>query len=474
MATSGILVGLLLGALDATIVGTAMPKIVTDLQGIEIYFLVFSGFMVASTVSIPIWGRLSDIYGRRSFHLAGVVIFTGASVLCGTSETMGQLVGFRALQGLGAGALISLSFTMIGDLYPLEQRAKMQGAISGVWGLASMVGPLLGGFITETWHWKWVFFVNIPVGVITAVLVQISWRDEPVEIRGRPDVPGGLLLAFSSAALLAGIAYAGRDGWLEPMVLKCLGAAVVGVIFLVLVERRSSDPFMAYDLYRMRIFATGAATGVCAVTCLFAATSYIPLFVYAVVGTESTQAGAALIPMMIPWMIGSGLSGYLLLRLGYRTMAVAGMCLCTLAYGMLARLGVGSTWWDVAFAMMPLGAGLGITIAPLLIAVQNAVPKARLGASTSLTQFTRSMGAAIGVAVMGSLMSLALQGVADPNTIMLERDTQSPEKLALLMEPLANGLGNVFLFTFVIAFIGILISLTIPGGKAQDQVLTKT
>src|SRR5262245_41834852 len=266
MATAGVLVGLFLSALDGTVVATALPKILDDLNGFRIYFLVTAVFMLCQTVSMPIWGRLSDMYGRARFHLLVVALLVGGSMLCGFSRTMGCLIGFRALQGLGAGGVMALSFTMIADLYELEERARVQGAISSVWGVAALVGPLLGAWITHhtAWQWRGIFYLNLPVGVVAATLVQASWKDRHERAGGKADIPGAVLLAAASAALLAAFGAAGREGWLSPFALGGYAAAAIFASLLVVVERRRPDPFLAYDLYRSRLFSTGAATGVCA------------------------------------------------------------------------------------------------------------------------------------------------------------------------------------------------------------------
>ncbi len=475
LATSGILIGILLGAVDGTVVGTAMPTAIADLGGVHIYFLVFSAFMLASTVSLPVWGRLSDIYGRRWFHLAGVLLFIGASALCGLARTMGEMAAFRALQGIGAGGLLALSFTMVADLYPLEQRARMQGVISGVWGLASLMGPPLGGWLTQNFSWRWVFFVNIPVGLLSAVLVQAAWKGEGRRERGRPDIPGAVLLALASFVLMMAFAFAGRRGWAGPWTLGCLAGAGILAALLVLVERRSPDPFLTYDLFRIPLFAAGAATGVCAIICMFAATTYMPLFVQGVIGTSALKAGMVLVPMTLTWCVFSASSGFLLLRLGYRTLAVTGMTLASAAYFLLLRVDASATWVGVAAPMVVLGAGLGMTVAPLLIAAQNAVPRSQLGAATSLTQFARAMGGAIAVAVMGILMSSALQerlgagaGTADPDAIITLRDRLPPGELRVLVGSLAAGLHRVFQLALAIALAGLACAFTIPRGKAQD------
>ncbi len=469
-ATIGILVGLLLAALDGTVVATALPQILEELDGFTLYFLPNALFMLCQTVSVPIWGRLSDLYGRGRFHLLAVAILVAGSVLCAFSHTMVALVGFRAIQGLGAGGLMSLSFTMIADLYDLEERAKMQGAISSVWGLAALVGPALGGWMTKSFGWPSIFWLNVPVGIAAAVIVQSSWKDKPrADAKGRLDVLGAILLALASASLLAAFGGAGRFGWSHHSVAKCLAAAALLVLFLVYVERRRSDPFLAYDLYRNRLFTTGALTGVFAMVCMFTAIFHVPLLAVGVLGRTLMTGGNMLTCMMLPWMVCSAMTRPLLKRFGYRTLAVAGMTLAAGAYGLLLRVGMGDSLAGVVGAMLLLGTGLGVTVAPLLIAAQNAVTKDRLGTATSLTQFTRSMGAALGLAVMGTLL-LAPFGGREPEGLV-DRSRLDPSQLQTVVTPLLTGLHHVFLAAIVAAALGVVFALSIPSGKAAELKL---
>jgi EmrB/QacA subfamily drug resistance transporter len=469
-ATIGILVGLLLAALDGTVVATALPKILEDLNGVGLYFLPNALFMLCQTISMPIWGRLSDLYGRRRFHLLAVIILVTGSVLCGLSRRfpapMAFLVGFRALQGVGAGGLMALSFTMIADLYDLEARAKMQGAISSVWGVAALVGPALGSWMTETLGWPSIFFLNIPVGLVTAILVQISWLERPAEGKGRVDVAGAVLLALASTALLAGFGMAGREGWTTPHTLQGFGGALFLFVLLLLVERRRPDPFLAYDLYRNRLFTTGAITGVCAMVCMFGSIMHVPLLVAGVLHGSLLAGGNMLTCMMLPWMVCSALTKPLLRKFSYRTLAMAGMVFAGSAYLLLARVDTESTLGPVIAAMGLLGTGLGLTVAPLLIAAQNAVPKDRLGTATSLTQFTRSMGSAVGLALMGTLFLAPFNG-KEPEGVLGYRITD-PAKLKAQLAPLVTGLHHVFLMASVAAFLGIVLAMAIPSGKAAE------
>ena len=465
-ATIGILVGLLLAALDGTVVATALPEILKELNGVGLYFLPNALFMLCQTVSMPLWGRLSDLHGRRRFHLLAVVILVTGSVLCGFSRSMLALVGFRALQGMGAGGLMSLSFTMIADLYDLEERAKMQGAISSVWGIAALIGPFLGSLMTEKLGWPSIFFLNIPVGLVTGFLVQASWKDKPAEAKGRIDVVGAILLAVGSTALLSGFGLAGRKGWSDPGTLASFGSAAVLFALLVAFERRREDPFVAYDLYRNRLFTMGAVTGVCAMVCMFGAIMHVPLLVAGVLQGTLLAGGNMLTCMMFPWMVCSALTKPLLKRFSYRTLAMGGMVFAGGAYALLYRVEAGSSLGSIVAAMMLLGTGLGLTVAPLLIAAQNAVSKDRLGTATSLTQFTRSMGSAVGLALMATLF-LAPFGGKEPEGVIGYRITD-PEALKAHVAPLVTGLHHVFGAIVGVAALGFFLALAIPAGKAAE------
>jgi MFS family permease len=467
-ATWGILLGLLLAALDGTVVATVLPRILLELSGFGLYFLPNAAFMLCQTISTPLWGRLSDVHGRGRFHFAALVVLMLGSVLCGLSTSMAGLCASRAVQGIGAGGLFALSFTMIADLYDLEKRAKMQGAISSVWGIAALAGPFIGEGITDLWSWRGVFWLNIPVGLLSVALVQTSWPKKAVEARtGKTDFLGAALLALASAALLAFFGLAGRMGWTHPYVLGAAGVALLLIAVLVVVERRQADPFLSYDLFKNRLFAAGALTGMCGMTCMFDAILHVPLLVVGLLDGALKTGGLMLTVMMVPWMVCSGATKPLLARFSYRSLATTGMLFCVAAYGLLRQVSPETTLWGVSSAMLLLGTGLGITVAPLLIGAQNAVPKARLGAATSLTQFTRSMGAGLGLAVMGSLFIAAFGG-REPEALARFRETSDPAVIKAVRAELAVALRHVFTAGLMAAALGFVFALAIPKGRAAD------
>jgi MFS family permease len=379
-------------------------------------------------------------------------------------------VVFRSIQALGAGGIMSLSFTMIADLYDLEARAKMQGLISSVWGLAALIGPALGAIMTKAFGWPSIFYLNVPVGIVSAILVRSAWEDRPTSSKGKVDFAGAAFLALASISVLLAFNLGKEKGWDSPIAMGGFGAAIFFIVFLVVVERRRSDPFIAYDLYKSRLFTTGAATGVCAMLCLFGAIMYIPLLVTGVLGKSLQMGGNMLTCMMFPWMVCSALTKPLLKKFSYRILAIAGMILAGGAYFLLVGLDASAPLASVIAAMVVLGTGLGLTVAPLLIAAQNAVTKDRLGAATSLTQFTRSMGAAVGLTVMGTLFASAFGG-KEPEGIIRFRAQLDPQVRGVMISQLVVGLHHVFRSGIFVAALGVLLAIAIPAGKAMELKL---
>ncbi len=480
-ATIGILFGIFLAALDSTLVVTALPTIVSDFKRVDLYFLPIAVAMIVSTISMPVFGRLSDLYGRKRFHFAGIILIIIGSALCAFAWSMPSLIAFRALQMVGAGALMPLSFTMIADLYPLEERAKMQGAISGVWGLAALLGPPLGGFITSVLDWRGVFWVTLPLGVVSMVIIHRVWQDPPRKPRAaKPDVPGAVLLVLASAALLGAFSLARLPhvGWTSIYVIGLFAATAAFVAGLVVVERRAHDPFMAVELFRNRLFWAGTLCSSLLAADMFSAIAHLPLFVQSVIGGSPMKAGMVLTPMMLAWVACSAMGGMLVMRLGYRMLALAGSALATIGYFLLCRMDASATWGQAAAGATVLGAGLGCVMAPLLIAAQNAVAKARLGAATSLTQFSRSMAGALGVAVAGTAMAATLAGylAAHPNIGYTPDQIIHPvvraevpfKESRILRGIMAESLKPVFRIGLGVAAVAFLAALLLPGGRARD------
>jgi EmrB/QacA subfamily drug resistance transporter len=397
-----------LGALEATVVGTAMPTVIATLGGLAHYSWVFSAYLLTSTATVPIWGRLSDLYGRRGIYLLGIAIFLAGSVLAGVANSMTLLIAARAIQGLGTGAIIPLSMTIVGELYTLAERPRVQALFSGVWGLASIAGPLVGGYVTDALSWRWVFYLNLPFGLLAVLVIALAYPPSRETKDVRVDWLGAGVLFAGISALL--IALGGETGagaiWLV--------ASIVLLGLFVLAERRAAEPILPIDLLKAPVMSRTLAVVFLVGFALFGAIAFIPLFVQTVQGGTATQAGQVLTPLFLGWVIMSIVSARATVLLGYRRVSITGSVLMTIGFIGLTRLTVDSEPPELFLWCTVVGAGMGMQMLSLLLAVQHGVGRSRLGIATSLNQFSRSIGAAVGVAAMGALMTRALHGTPMP------------------------------------------------------------
>ncbi len=489
MVIAGITLGLFLSALESTVVATAMPTIVASFGGLSIYSWVFSGYLLSSTITMPLWGRLSDLHGRRKLFLIGVFIFTVGSALCGLSRSMHQLVFFRFVQGIGAGAVMPLTFTIIGHIFSLEQRAKMQGLFSGVWGVASLAGPFIGGYLADHLSWRWVFYINVPFSMVSLFLIYRGLEGEShnESHKGYLDAYGTLTFAGAVLSLLIGLSIFVRS----PGLSAALFAVSALLIFVYIrMESRAEHPIIPLKLFKIRIFSSAQAAGFFSGMAMFGTLSFIPLYMQSVRGATATEAGRILLPFMFGWVLFSIIGGRLLLKVGYRKLVITGNVLLVCGFaGMFLLKGHASPMWMV-LSMALEGAGMGFNMAPFMIAVQNAVPRNLMGAATSSTQFIRTVGGAIGVAVMGALLShyLKVQSQiqlysAEPQSQILGKLLEHPDNLIsakfsadlpveILLQLrvyMASGLHRVFAAGLCFAILSLLACLTVPKGAAHTH-----
>jgi EmrB/QacA subfamily drug resistance transporter len=408
--TAGVVTGMFLAALEATVVGTAMPTVIASLGGLNHYSWVFSAYLITATVTVPVWGKLSDLYGRRLLYQIGTAIFLLGSVLSGMSTSMTQLVIFRAIQGLGAGALVPLGMTIIGDIYTVTERARMQALFSGVWGLSSVIGPVVGGFITDQLSWRWVFYINLPVGLLTALILGLALKEPKRTERPAVDYAGAALLIAAITLLMLALVEGGASvaTLLAPRNLMLFAGAAILTALFVLVERRVADPIVPFKLFRNRVVLVSVVAGFLAGVAMFGAISFVPLFAQGALGATATEAGSLLTPLMLSWVGMSVIGGRILIRVGYRPLCITGFTLLTLGFTLLSMYQRETARLWLYVDLILIGAGLGLTMLTLLIAVQQAVSRAQLGIATSLNQFSRSIGGAVGVAVMGAVLSAGL------------------------------------------------------------------
>jgi EmrB/QacA subfamily drug resistance transporter len=482
---AGVAMGLFMGALENTVVGTAMPTVIASLGGIEIYSWVFAAYILAATIMTPIWGKMADLIGRRPAMFGGLALFIIGSALSGAAHSMPQLIVFRVIQGLGAAALFPIGLTIVADTLTLEQRTKMIGLFSGMWGVASLVGPLVGGYLTAytKLSWRWCFYIILPFGLLAAAMIGWGYREKYERRRNISlDYTGTLTL---SVALILLLLIVERGSEFPPtFVLAGICLVLALSVVFIRIEKAHAEPLLPLDLFRNRVVAIAIVHGFFAMMALIGVMSYLPLFVQAVIGTNAAEAGKILIPFIIPWVLTSIVGGRLILRFGYRPLALTGMAAMLIGSAMLAQVSTETTRMKLSLDVSFLGMGGGLTIVTMMIASQQAVPRKRLGVTTSTVQFARSIGAALGAGAMGSLMSWRLSrslmnapaelshltkrneigSIVRPET----RGSLSATAAAFLQQSLAGSLRLAFIFVLIVVVIGTIIALFIPGGKAHE------
>ncbi|HYZ78014.1 MAG TPA: MDR family MFS transporter [Gaiellaceae bacterium] len=438
---SGLMVTLLLAALDQTIVATALPRIVGDLGGLSSYSWVFTAYLLASTVTVPLYGKLGDVYGRRPLFFIAIGLFLAGSALCGAAWGMPELIVFRAIQGFGAGGLFPLSLAVVGSIVPPRDRGRYQGLIGGVFAAASIAGPAVGGFIVDNMSWRWVFYVNLPIGGLALLVIYLTMPKRAQRREHSIDWLGSAVLAAGTTALLLGLVWGGRDyPWTSGHVVGALAAAVVALALFAWVEARAPETILPFDLLRN---STVTASIVCVALvgmAMLGTIAFVPLFVQGVIGTSATSSGVVLTPFMLAAVTTSFVSGQLVSRIGrYRPNTIVGPIVLGIAMLLLYRMGPSATNGIAARNMVVAGIGLGMMMQMFVLSVQNSVPTRAMGSATALTQFARSIGATLGVTLMGVIVN---QG--------LPRAARGHEQLSHRLPPrlrvgLANALHPAFL-----------------------------
>src|SRR5579884_393718 len=433
----GVLLGMLLSALDQTVVGTALPRIVTDLGGFDHYAWVVTAYLLASTVSIPIYGKLSDIYGRRLFFVSGMVIFLIGSALSGTSQDMTQLIIYRGIQGLGAGALMPIAMALIGDIFPPAERGKWQGLIVAVFGLATIVGPILGGWITDNWGWRWVFYVNMPVGAVAILADGLFLPGIGRRIQHTIDYLGAITLIAWSVPLLLAFSWAGTQyAWGSWQIIGLFVFSAIMLAVFVWVETRAAEPIITPRLFKNSIFSVSTLAMFLLSAGMFGAILYLPLFVQGVLGNSATNSGVVLTPMMLGFMFSSIVGGQILSRTGrYKILAICGFSIASVGMFLLSRMTAATPESEVVRNMIVTGLGMGVMMSLFTIVVQNAFPFKLLGEVTASLTFFRSIGSTLGVAVMGTILTNDFQNAFQSNLPETLKRVIPPAALSQLNNP---------------------------------------
>ena len=405
-----LMLALLLASLDQTIVATALPRIVSDLGGLTNYSWVITGYVLAMAVTVPLYGKLGDIYGRRQLYLVAIPVFLLGSALCGLAQNMWELVAFRVVQGLGAGGLFALAQATIAVIVPPRERGRYQGLIGSTFVAGSIGGPALGGLIVDNTSWRWIFYVNVPVGLVALAVIAVAIPKRSPRHEHAVDYLGAALLAAGTTFLLLGLVWGGQQyPWVFVEVLGAILAAAVFLSTFAFVERRAPEPILPYDLFRTRTVAAGVVAVGLSAMAMVGTIAYVPLFVQGVIGTSATSSGAVLTPFFIGAVITSAISGQWVSRSGrYRPNALAGPVILGAGLFLLSRMNASTTSFEAARNMVIAGIGLGLMMQVFVIAVQNVVSVRQMGTATALTQFARSIGATLGVTLMGVIVNQRL------------------------------------------------------------------
>jgi EmrB/QacA subfamily drug resistance transporter len=396
-------------ALDSTIIATAVPSIVHDLGGFSQFPWLFSIYLLTQAVTVPLYGKLADVLGRRPVMFFGIGVFLLGSVLCGVAWNMLSLIVFRAVQGIGAGAVQPMSMTMVGDMYTVEERARVQGYIASVWGVSSVLGPALGGTFSEYVSWRWIFFVNLPLGALAASMLARKFK-ENVQRRSRNiDYTGAAVLTLGCSLLILGL-LEGRVSWAWTSTpsLLIFGVGIAALVVFLILERRTGEPILPLWVFRHRILVGGNLTSVAVGALLIAISSYVPTYAQGVLGTGALVAGFAVAALSVGWPIASSMAGWIYLRIGFRDTSLIGSVIVVGGSALCLLLGAEAHVWQVAVACLVIGAGLGLTSSPTLVAVQSVVGWERRGVVTGTNMFGRSLGSAVGAALFGAIANATL------------------------------------------------------------------
>ena len=441
-------------AIDSTILATAVPAVVDDLGGFTQFPWLFSIYLLAQAVTVPVYSKLADQFGRKPVMILGIGLFLLGSLLCGLAWGMGALIAFRAVQGLGAGAVQPMSMTIVGDIYTLEERAKVQGYVAGVWAVASVVGPTLGGLFADYASWRWIFFINLPLGLVAAVMVWRHLHEQVERRRHRIDYAGSLLLTAGGVLLLLALLEGGvRWAWSSPTSVVLFGLAAVLLAAFVLVERRAAEPVLPLWLMRHRVLVSAMAASLVVGVLMMGLTSYIPLYAQGVLGYGAVAAGFALAAMTLGWPIAASNAGRLYLTLGFRATMLIGGVVGVVGAATLLLIGPHSSLLVLALPCFVLGIGFGLVVSPSVIAAQSSVTWRDRGVATGSTLFARSVGSAVGVAVFGAIVN---------HQVASRLGRGVPDVADLTPGVLDPAIHQVFLASAVTAVALVLVGLLMP------------
>ena len=474
---SGLMLGMLLAALDQTIVSTALPRITGDLGGLEHLSWVISAYLLASTLGMPLYGKLGDLFGRKLLFQVAIGVFLAGSFLAGLSHSMSQLIALRAVQGLGAGGLMVLAQSIIAETVSPRQRGRYQGYFGAAFGLASIAGPLIGGFITDNLSWRWVFYVNVPFGILALVVISMVVPAGDRHVSPRIDVAGVALLSASVGLLVLITTWGGVERpWGSSFMVTAMGLDLLLFGTLIAVELRAVEPIIPVHLFRLRAVSTATSVSFMVGAALFGSLAFLPLYLQSVTGASATASGLALFPMMGGVLISSITSGRLITRTGrYKIFPIIGTALATLGFALLATLSADTPRWRVSAFMLVCGLGMGFVMQVVIIAIQNAVPIADLGAATGTANFFREIGGSIGIAALGTVFTTNLTHrlgtKVSGSTLNIDAIKALPaDQHRFVVHALATSVAHVFVFAVPVMVVGFVLTWLMPEVPLRHSV----
>lgn len=511
---TGLFLGMFFTSLDQTIVGTAMPRIIGELGGLSIMTWATTAYILSSITVVPIAGKFADLFGRRIIYVSGMFIFMLGSALCGTSSDMAHLILFRGLQGFGGGMIMPMSMIIVGDIFPPEKRGKWQGIMGAIFGLSSIIGPSVGGWIVDNSTWRWVFYINLPIGLLATAALFVGLHGEKILKKDVSiDYQGSLTLIGCTISVLLGLNLGGKEfAWHSWQIMGLLITSLIFLIIFLMIERRVKEPVLNLNLFRNRIFAVSNIIGFLMGLGMFGAIMFLPLFLQGVIGVSATSSGSTMIPMMLAMVFSSIIGGQIITRVSFRSLFASGMSLMAIGFYYLTTMNVNTPISTAILFVIILGLGIGLIMPTVTIAVQSAFPKSQRGVATSATQFFRSIGGALGMSTLGVILnhhSISLmqqeffpkiKSISETNSSPVAKiietahtDPQSlynmllsPEALSKipvniqkivlppLKETLADSLHIVFFIAMWVALLGVVVSLFLGSKKIEKKAQEPT
>jgi EmrB/QacA subfamily drug resistance transporter len=508
MLITGLIIAMLFAALDGTVVGTAMPRIVGELGGLSLMTWLTTAYMLTSTTVVPVAGKLADLLGRKAVYITGLIIFMLGSALCGTAASMMQLIVYRGVQGIGGGVMMPMAMIIIGDLFAGKERAKWQGIFGGLYGLASVIGPQIGGWIVEALNWKWVFYINLPVGILATVFISLGLKKHQVTRTVKIDIAGISTMTVGIVSLMLALTLGGKEyAWSSWQILSLFGSSLVFLLLFIKVETTAAEPILPIYLFKNRTFTLLNGIGFLMSIGMFGAILFVPLFMQGIVGVSPSQSGTIMTPMMLTVIAGSILGGRIVYKIGVKTQILCGMIIIATGFSLLATMGADTSKWAATLYMATIGSGMGLVMPILTLALQESFPKSELGVVTSSSQFFRSIGGTFGMTLLGTVMNYRSEQlltihllpilqtlpaqvkelVAPWITIIHKRPEElystllNPATLAsmppdvkellipILKSSLIDSLHSVFWVGFLFVILGAGIALTLPKIKLTEK-----